>query len=853
MCKQRWRGPSLLLLASLLALPASAGHAQSAAAPAAATPVERAEPDEPQIVVIGDRTIVAQLQDLEPEDSYDDSRIASYGANSVGELINAITQEKGDDTPALLVNGKPTADLGDISDLPIEAVRRVEVLPVGSAARVGGAAGQRAYNVVLVRQLRNVTVAASHQRATEGRWGNTRGEMVFTRINGQDRINLSLRAGWSDRLTEVDRGLTAPLPAFAFSSPGNVLPLGGVEIDPAFSTLAGATVNVIGLPGGAIPPDLAALLGGANRPNGRDVGAYRILRGESRPIDLTISGSKVLAPWLSLSFNGRLGWTQTTGWSGLPSARFQLPATHPVSPFSRAVMIALDDPQRPLESRSAIDTAGLSATLNANLNAWRVTATARLDRSRFGYSYDQVGLIPGGSILIDDAVDPFDPALAARIPVTGRFNRSTSLRKELFQDADGPLFGLPGGDVRLRFGYTYTWLALDGEDSEGRSDRSFRRTERAGRVGLTVPLTTARAGGGLGDSELLVDIGRLSLGQFGRIERWSLGLNWRPAKWLRWALSTVSDGRAVTAELASANTFTNQNVVYFDPVNNRTELVTLISGGNPGLLPETNRQRRVSVVVGPFGKSRVQATIDYSENSQRNQIGGLPPPSAEIVAAFPDRFVRDGAGRLIAVDSRAVNFERQELRQLRSAVDLNIPLSQAASGAPGGRAALSAVRRSPPTSLQLRLAHTWALSSKAVIRSGLGEVDLLSGGVIGPGGGRQRHLVDGSVVLMRGGTGVRLNGAWRSSSQLRSGTPTNRELYMYGATARFDLRILADLQQVWSDRSWAKGARVTLAVDNLLNSRQPVASLSGAIPLGLNPRYRDPIGRTVMIELRKVF
>jgi iron complex outermembrane receptor protein len=46
---------------------------------------------------------------------------------------------------------------------------------------------------------------------------------------------------------------------------------------------------------------------------------------------------------------------------------------------------------------------------------------------------------------------------------------------------------------------------------------------------------------------------------------------------------------------------------------------------------------------------------------------------------------------------------------------------------------------------------------------------------------------------------------------------------------------------------------VTVTVDNLLGKRQQVSNLAGITPLGYQPIYRDPLGRLVSVELRKVF
>jgi outer membrane receptor protein involved in Fe transport len=52
---------------------------------------------------------------------------------------------------------------------------------------------------------------------------------------------------------------------------------------------------------------------------------------------------------------------------------------------------------------------------------------------------------------------------------------------------------------------------------------------------------------------------------------------------------------------------------------------------------------------------------------------------------------------------------------------------------------------------------------------------------------------------------------------------------------------------------WMRGMRVSLAVNNLLNTRQKVTDGTGATPYAYQPAYLDPLGRTVMISVRKLF
>jgi hypothetical protein len=62
-------------------------------------------------------------------------------------------------------------------------------------------------------------------------------------------------------------------------------------------------------------------------------------------------------------------------------------------------------------------------------------------------------------------------------------------------------------------------------------------------------------------------------------------------------------------------------------------------------------------------------------------------------------------------------------------------------------------------------------------------------------------------------------------------------------------------QQPWAFRSHPilKGVRVSLSIDNLLDQRITVRNGEGLTPLSYQPGYIDPVGRTVMLSLRKLF
>lgn len=857
---QFWRlraGLSLVALAI-----GCVGSAVPVKAEQVAAPPSASQSDDRQIVVIGTRTIIAELKDVEVERTYDADTIATYAFSTVNEVLDQLAQENGDSDPSVLVNGQRVSGGNDIGDYPVESIARIEVLPPGTASRIGGSPGQRAYNVVLKRRFRNLTLTASRQMATEGGWANNRGEALFSLIKGQDRLNLAFRAADSGALLERDRNII-PLPEGApYSALGNVQPLSGTEIDPALSLLVGQPVSTVALTTYSSRPALANLLAGANRTNPSLLSNYRSLRGASRTYEVSLSGAKQLSEWLTAAINGRVSWGDYSGQNGLPTARFQLPQGNAFSPFGKAVLIAVNDPTRIMRNVNSNQGQNLTGTFNLNTNDWRVTLVARVDRRTRTYSYDQLTPVSGGFYTLDLTTNPFTGNLGSQIALGERSIRTWTLVRELSEDAEGPLFKLPAGPVRLRVGAGGVWSSLEATDSAGISSSSYFRHDIALRAGLTIPLTgpSSPALAKLGSSELSIDVGRTALGQFGKVSRQAYLLNWQPVRVVRLSVSRIIEGRPITPELAAAPSQEYTNVRFYDPLLNETAVVTTIYGGGGDLRNETYRTDRLSLSASPFKQNLLQFNMDYTATQVRNPIGALPPPSAAIVDAFPERFQRDGAGHLIRVDGRTVNFERQSSRELRTALDMTIPLfgmSTVANGtkpglAPGSKSASRSGPFARPT-LQLHAAHNWLIDNTMIIRAGLPSVDLLDGGAIGLGGGRPRHTLDGSLALASGGTGIRLSGIWRGSNKLRVGTATAPNQLTFKSYATFDLKLFADLGALMPGNVLTKGARLSVSAENLTNRRQQVVDSGGLVPSSFQPAYRDPLGRTLTVELRKAF
>lgn len=819
--------------------------------PAAAADSGSADPQDTRnlIIVIGSRSIIASLRDIQIEDAYDEDAVASFGVGSVGEVLDEIRRENSDDDPALLVNGRPVSNSDDIAGIPSEAIARIEVLPRGSAAKVGGPAGQRAYNVVLRPSVKSATLTASREEATEGGWNNARSEAQFTYIKGQDRVNLTVRAARSSSLFESERDFIPRTESVPYAPGGNIVPASGTEIDPALSALAGQPVTVLGIPSGLATPTLSSLLPGANTANPSQQSDYRTLRGPSRPVDVSLAGNKTLAPWLSLSFNGRLGWMTNESVSGLPSARFLVPQSNPFTPFTVPVALLLNDPGRPLRSSSQNNTQSASSTLNAQSGPWRASLTGKWDRRESSYLSQFTGQL-GTLGTVAPGINPFGGTLAGTIPISQRESRSSYSNSQLLFEFQGPIFALWAGSLAARGSFGAGWIDYQAEDSAGL--RALKRHEYSAKAGITIPLTSKQFGvlPGLGESELALDYGASDLGAFGKLERRSLAFNWQPSPWLRIVATDQQDERAVGPELLSAPVVSTPNVPYFDPVTGQTVEVTTIYGGAANLDNEKYRTRSIALTLTPLKQFGLQFNAEYAVDDLRNQVSALPQPSTAVVAAFPDRFIRDSSGTLVLVDNRSVNFARQHSEVLRLGLRFTLPLTQPGPVQP--RNAKGDRRRTPALRLAFTLNHSILLQSRAVIRAGLPEVDLLKGGSIGIGGGQQRHTTRASLALTRGATGVRLEYARRGASNLATGTLALPDLLEFSALSTLDLKAFADLDGLFPKVGLPKGTKVTLAIDNLTNQRQLVTSLAGTTPQAYQPVRRDPVGRTVMLELRIV-
>ncbi len=812
----------------------------------------------PAIIVTANPALIAALNGISPEQTYDTDRLTSYVVSTVGEAIDKIAAKDGDEQPVLLVNGQPVQSRSAIENYPTEAISHIDVLPRGSAERIGGAPNQRAYNIVLRSQMTSVTATFGHNLATEGHWNGDSGEVLLTRIRDGDRFNLSLRAHYSGLLREADRGIIQPQQDQPYDPTGNIIPaLGAVAIDPRLSALVGFPVSIAAVPANNLHPSLVDFSAGGGLANTTDLGRYRSLLQASRNYVGSLAWTKQLASWFAASLSGNLEWGDSHGLAGLPSALLLISADNINTPFSRDVLLARSDLAHPLQNRSHSIGGSLFLNFDANLGKWHANLGGHYESRIVEYRNDivQSPAFPG-FIILDMRRNPFDPSLGSLIPVSIDLSRSRTSRYEAHANIDGPLFSLPAGDVRVRASVVAGHGTLTPSGSFGGTLLS--RTDVTEQMGITIPITNKqKAFSPLGDLELSFDIARTELTDEASLDRYSWAVGWQLRPWLRINGGFNRTRNPVDLGILAAPARVYQNVRTYDPVRNETVDVTYSTGGNRGLKPETDDVYRVALSITPLPHYDLQLQAAYTDRRSRDQVGVVSTASAAEMAAFPDRFIRDASGQLIQVDGRPANFASLQEKALRYSVSFVIPFYHRSipsdpSVRVGGENTNPAFVDLPRPRLEVNFAHTIFLESTAVLVSSLSRIDLLHDGAIDPAGGSRRHLINGVISFTDRGSGIRLTGAWQSPTTLFVSTSTTSQLH-FEALADFDLTVFTSTQRLFPGSSWVRNGRISITVTNIANARQRVVDAQGVTPLAYQPAYLNAVGRAVMFELRKTF
>jgi len=696
-------------LAICAALPAHAQQAatgQSAPSPQAQSqPQDESESPDSDIVVTGEQR--GQVPgDIKPEIQLSPADVRAYGVSSISELLNELSPQTRSDrgsggAPVVLLNGRRISNFSEIRDIPTEAIERVDILPEEVALKYGYRADQRVVNFVLRQRFRSLTGEFSGKVPTEGGNSAFNGKTGLLKLSRQSRLNLDVEVQGQSNILESERDIIPTSSSGFFDRVGNVTAvpvrdpvtnrLTYPEIDPALSALVGSPVTVAGVPASAASgaPSLTSFVPGANNQNVTDVTPYRTLVPSSNELTINSVYSRNLSQAISATINGRIDQTHSESLLGLPGVTMVLPAGNPWSPFANDTQVYRYSPDfGPLKRSVEGQDAHLGFTVNGDQKTWRWAVTGNYDRSS-STTITGTGVDPTGANAALAANDPtFNPFGTIPLSLLGvnPANRAHSVSNTAALDGyiNGPVFKLPAGDVSATLRVTGGTSSFDSDSFRFDSDTRLglaqsghlNRDRGDGQLNVDLPLTSKRRDflSAIGDLSLNGNVELEHLSDFGTLTTTGYGANWSPIGALRFLVSVTDEENAPSMQQLGAPVVTTPNVRVYDYVQGVTANVTSVTGGNPLLDSSSRHVMKIGVTAHPLNNTDLTLSANYVESTIRDAIASFPSPSAEIEAAFPDRFFRDADGDLTRVDMRPVNFAREHSSELRWGFNLSLPL-----------------------------------------------------------------------------------------------------------------------------------------------------------------------------------
>ncbi len=854
----------LALLAALTPGPQDAPPPVSGPASGPASePASRPAPGD--VVVTGRVKRGSAIDVAAPIAVLDQAAIRALGVNTMKEVLARL---KGAATSAagaelmLLLNGRRMAGAGELDGIPPEAIERTEILPEEDAPRFGFPPTVRIINVVTRPHFGAITAMILPGVTTDGGGETSYGELNATRIDGNRRQTLQVSHFRSNPVLQGDRAI-APDPVTRFAIPGNVAAASGGSIDPRLDGLAGEPVAIAAVP--ADPAQrrmLAGYLAGANRPAITDIGAARTLQPQQDVVKVDGTVAAPVGRAMSGSLNLSMAATRTAGRNGLASAALDVPGGNAALPFDAPVTLYRYLPAV-LRQRSTDLTLHGAGVLNGRIGAWMWSATASYDNVRSTARTEQGVPLDALHAAIAAGGDPFAPpgSMADARIVDRSATRTGTATAEVM--ANGTLLRLPAGTAQVTVTANYTRSTSNGVQPQagqgaapgagqgggqgaGVAGLDLVRTTRGGTVAVTLPIASASQGvlPILGQLSVNGTAGIADVSAAGRLASVSYGAMWAPLQRLQFS-GSIDDTRAPPAiATLTAATLVTPNVPLFDFATGRDATVTVTSGGNPALAPERRRITRLSASLSPLPGADLRLTLSYVTIAERGR-NVAPGATALLQAAFPDRFVRDAAGRLVAADLRPVNIAVEKKRKLQLTTFLSAPL---------GPKPLPTAPETPPSGTRAMLfsSLTGSLRVQDIARPRVGAatIDLLDGGTLDGRGGRPRRELEGTVSVSKGALTLASYMQLQGPTRIRDPLPA-ADLRFSGRTwILLDAR--ADIAQL-VDRPWTRAMTINVTVENILNDRIDVRDATGAVPNRFQPAYLDPLGRSIRLGIRKLF
>jgi len=531
----------------------------------------------------------------------------------------------------------------DISLIPMSAVERLEILTDGASAIYGADAVAGVVNV----RLRNRFEGAE----TMVRAGTADGYMSdvqFSQLLGKawDRGRVVLAYQFSQRgaLAAADRDFARE----------DLRPFGGPDYRSLYGvpgTIRAANGQIFGIPAGQDGRDLttAQLLPGVQ--NRRDQRAPSDLLPSQRVHSLYGSGEIEITETLTFRASALAAerrYRKVNNSNFLRTAR--VPVTNPfyVDPIGTnqpvTVLYSFVNDLGPQINSGRVRALSLSSSLEKTFGPWRVSIGGAYGAQKGKAYIDNVF----NSARLNAALADTDPATAFNVFGDGTANNPATIERirghyntiDDFRNwsaavrADGPLFRLPAGEVRLAVGAEYRREAYDYFVDNDLSTLTPNAAPYPGLPGprqvrsiygeLLVPIFGVdNAMPGFHKLELTV-AGRIEdYNQFGRTENPKVGLRWEPFDGFALRGSYGTSFRApLFDELLGENLSLFTTAAVTDPASpTGTSNVLALFGYAPDIQPEKAKTWTAGFDIAPPALPGLKASLTYYDVDYRDRIG----------------------------------------------------------------------------------------------------------------------------------------------------------------------------------------------------------------------------------------
>jgi iron complex outermembrane receptor protein len=558
-------------------------------------------------------------------------------------------------TTLVLLNGRRVEinnyGFFDLNNIPISAIERVEVMPVGSSAIYGADSLAGTVNIILKNDFDGFEANAKYGHAS----GTDETDATLAWGKNWERGEVLVTGSYQGRsvLMGSERGPTASNPPGSYyasiglddiCTPGTVYSENG-------GNLPGLSAPTAGIPAGGISgtPTIQNFKATAGKINKCSYNDFMALLSPVDREGLLASGNYRLSdsfkPFFEILYtheivNSPIGGTLAL--SGLDGAI--LGAGNPYNPFGVAVGLGYNAPALPATydrmTTFARPLIGVRGGLAGDWN-YEVTGFISGDRSRVGEN--QANPTAFFSALSSTnpatAFNPFasgppgSPQLLASLIQTSvlKFTSQNITTQGLLR---GTLFRLPSGPIEAVFGAEYDRSKIHTDQlDEQISTMSFTATRDAYALFTEerVPLLANHAHPQNGEKLAISLAGRFdSSDDFGNKVTGQAGVEWRPneAFLVRGAYSTSYQAPQLP-QLAGSFAIFSEGALTDPSRGNMAIVVPVETGPNRDLRPETGQSRSFGIVYSSKTLPGFEASLNYWAIDITNYIG-TPTPQEVI-------------------------------------------------------------------------------------------------------------------------------------------------------------------------------------------------------------------------------